>query len=421
MFLRSGTSQLQAPARVWYLLSAIVAGLGLLGKLSLVAVFTHAPSRLVLPFVLLFPCLPLLLPLAFRLRRAIAPVVLLGLFGFYLVAYPHIEALHKLGRGSDQAECVVLGAHRMAHHLWPYVAQAMSSRNAMSCGPGWIALQTPVTATLGYRWNLALCSLISLVLLTWRLGWDRTSAIVALLGLSGGTWLSAANGCDFLTFGIALAAIYTVLAISPLNTSSPTAQRDSTPARIAAVLLLALFVQFRAVTITLPALFRRQIGRTAAVISWLLATAVQIAFLLWNAPAFIDEGPLHIAQKLLRTTVLSPRPGTATLEFVLLSAAGFAALTLLDRFLPTLQSLLVYLLLVFGLPAFQNLLLRYNQQHGSLLRAFEFWEGGVWVEAMVPLAALAVTLSLLPVPAAATEPESRHSTKLSSELAPEAA
>lgn len=417
MLLRSGTSHVQTHvqthARVWYLVSAILAGLGILGKTSLVSAFTHAPRHLVLPFVLLFPCLPLLLPFAFRLRRAIAPVVLIGLFAFYLFAYPHMEALHKLGRGSDQAECVVLGAHRMAHHLWPYSAQAMSSRNAMSCGPGWVALQTPVTATAGYRWNLALCSLLAIAVLLWRLGWDRTSGIITLLGLSGGTWLAAANGCDFLTFGLALAACCAALTSSRLRTSLP--------ARILAVVLLALFVQFRAVTTILPALFRRQLGRTAAFATWLVATAMQIAFLLWNTPAFISEGPLHIAQKLLRTVVLSPHPATAALEFFALSAIGFAALTLLDRFLPTAQSLLVYLSLVFALPAFQNLLLRYNQQHGSLLRALEFWEGGVWIEALVPLAALTVTLSVLPMPAGVTEANPRRGADLPAELAPKAA
>ncbi len=382
----------------WYLAFSISAGLGLLGKASLVGKFTHLPLAVVAPIALLFPCLPLLWPLALRFRALLGAASLLGLLGFSLVVFPHMDAVHKLGRGSDQAECVILAANRLATHQWPYVSALMSSHNAMSCGPGWVALQIPAIHWLGYRWDLALVWMVCAAVLTLRLGWSRTSGILALTALSGGTWMAAANGCDFLTFGIVLATLGTLIDALGTHETSGGAGRStpgvgaSAAVRWGLALVLGLVVQFRAVTLPVPVFFSRQLGRGAAMFAWALATACQLVFLLWNPTGFVNQGPLHLAQKLMRTSVLSTSPALAAVEFLLASLAGLGLTVALQRVAHREHPLLLYLAAVFAVPAAQNFIIRYRE-FGTVLRAFEFWEGGVWIGACVPLAALLLVLS----------------------------
>ena len=392
----------RSPVLPWYLALSIAAGLGLLGKTALLAQVLHAPSAATVLLAAVFPFLPLFWRVGIRFRAVLGPISLLTFLAFSLVVFPHMDAVHRLGRGSDQAECVILAANRLATHQWPYVSALMSSRNAMSCGPGWVALQTPAIHWLGYRWDLALCWMLCSAALTARLGWSRTAAILTLTALSGGTWLAAGNGCDFLTFGIALATLAVVLDSSRIAAPAPSGRSDL--ARWSMALLLSLVVQFRAVTLPVPVFFFRRLGRAAALAAWAFATACQLAFLLWNPDAFVNQGPLHIAGKLMRTAVLSTERTALTIEFLLISLAGLALTTLLARVARRHHPLLLYLAAVFVLPAMQNLVLRYHQ-FGTVLRAFEFWEGGVWIGACVPLAATLLVRATLPqsteLPAAA--------------------
>lgn len=182
---------------VVYVLVSILSGLGLVGKQDMIRAILHTRGLYVEIVTVLFIVMPLMWPVAVKASRFLAPVALAGFAGTILVVYPHVVQLHAVGRGSDQADCVIVAAGELAHGNWPYQRVQLWSHNQMSCGPGWAAIQAPLIVPLGYRFALLViwaASLISLLILT---GWKTTSAFIILVFLSPGTWLSAADGTDF--------------------------------------------------------------------------------------------------------------------------------------------------------------------------------------------------------------------------------
>ena len=371
-------------ARIWFLTTGVVSGLGLLGKTSLIAKLTHVPRAAGFAAVLAGLCLCFFWRVALRFSRVLGPLVLGGLLIAFLVIYPKMDLLHQMGRGSDQSECVVLAANRMAHLQWPYVRAAMSSKNAMSCGPGWVALQIPPTVLLGYRWDLVLCWALSTLVLTLRLGWQNTTSILTLTGLCGIVWLSAANGTDFLTFGIVVLAFAVAVGSSEVGQSFLYWAVTS--------VVLGLIAQFRVVTLVIPGLFVKKMPRTAVLIGWGIATATQIGFLVWNVHEYVDDGPLHIAFKLMRGSVMSGRPTAAALELLAVSAGGFGVTAVLVTKTRIRQPLLLLLWVVFFVPGLEDLVIKF-QRYGTIIDALGYWEGGVWLVACIPLAAAGLVLS----------------------------
>jgi hypothetical protein len=386
----------------WYLAASLISGLGILGKSSLLKQFLHLPVFVILLLAPLSLCVCFFWPFVLRFRRIIGPACLLLLFIVFIFIFPRVYGLHKEGRGSDQSDCVIVASDQMIHGQWPYDRTLMESKDAMSCGPGWVGFQAPATGYLGYRWNLLLCWLVSAGVIFARLGWDRTAGLITLIALSPGTWLTAANGCDFLTFGIALAAF--CVAFQPEETG--VVSRLPWGSAIAA-LALGVIAQFRVPTVVIPGFFTRQIGRAAAFSAWIIATGVQVGFMVWNAHLYVVDGPLHVGLKLMRTAVVSDRPWIAIAEMVAGSAIGFVAVTILAERTRLKQPLLWFLWLLFLLPAIQNFILRF-QQHGTLFGALEFWEGGMWTEACVPLAALGLLAATLGIGSKSLSPREEH-------------
>jgi hypothetical protein len=365
-------------AKSLYIASAILSGLGLLGKSSLLVRVTHLPYWVALPLVAFSLCLCFFWQLALSFSKVLAPIIFVLLLAFFWFVFPKVQNLHKQGRGSDQADCVIVAANRSLQHAWPYEPSEMPSKNAMSCGPGWVALQVPATYFLGYRWNLTLCLVIALIVIALQLGWERAAAITTLIGLSPGTWLTAANGSDFLTFGIVLLAFCAVMESAKSKRSSPFWWF--------AALVLGLISQFRFVTLLIPAFFLKQMPRAAALAAWAIGTAFQLSFLLWNPYGYVHDGPLHIAAKLMRTGIISNTTVVAAVELCLASALGFVALSFLAARTRLKQLLLLFLFLIFFLPGCEDFILKYHL-YGNVLKALEFWEGGIWIQACVPLAA----------------------------------
>jgi hypothetical protein len=365
-------------AKRLYIASAILSGLGLLGKSSLLVKVTHLPSWFAVSLVAISLCLCFFWRLALRFSKVLAPTVFVLLLAFFWFIFPRVQDLHKQGRGSDQADCVITAANRSVQRAWPYEPSEMPSRNAMSCGPGWVALQVPAIYVLGYRWNLIICLVVSLIVIGCQLGWERTAAITTLIGLSPGTWLTAANGSDFLTFGIALLAFCVVV-------GSAKPRRSSLFWSFAAV-VLGLISQFRFVTLWIPAFFLKQMPRVAAIGAWAIGTAFQLGFLLWNPYGYVHNGPLHIAAKLMRMGIMSNNTAIAAVELCFASGVGFVVLSFLAARTRSKRPLLLFLFFIFLLPGCQDLILKYRL-YGNILKALEFWEGGIWIQACVPLAA----------------------------------
>jgi hypothetical protein len=356
-----------------YVTTAILCGLGLLGKLELIGVAFHlhgVPTVLVL-FATVFA--PMLWPFAIRFRAICTPLFLIGIAGVVLFVYPYVRQLHKVGRGSDQADCVIVAGNQMLKGHWPYDRTLLWSHNPMSCGPGWSALQAPTTGIAGYQATILLIWLCALVALVQQIGWQRASAILSIVFLSGGVWLALANGSDFLSFGICILALAIVY-------------DSSEKASLMLNILIALVVQFRAPVVLLPMFLKEGKGRLSRILLSIIASATFGVFLLWKPRQMVVDGPLFLFRKLPPYGQAPHHPIAVWSTFVLLFVGGLLfCVWLSDRF-AGLWPTLIYMLAVFGLPALVSLVEKVGKAH-SLIGGLRDWEGGMWLLACLPLAA----------------------------------
>jgi hypothetical protein len=356
--------------------TALLSGVGLFGKSVLIAHLLHAPLWLVTLLLAVALCLPLASPLAMRFRRILAPLVVMALLFASLFVFPRMEALHSTGRGTDQPDCVIVAARHVMSGTWPYDRAQMWSGNPMSCGPAWVAIQSPSIALMSYSGNLVTFWAVCLGLLTLSIGWSATAACLSLLCLSPGFWLAACNGSDFLTFGIATAALFATLRRF----------RSKPAARVALAIAAAALGQFRAATLLLPAFLTGWLGRRTAFLSGLLSLCVEAGYIVWNASSFVADGPLHIAVKLTNHQLFSKQPFLTSIELTLpvLAVAGLVIL------LPKLHGragLLTYFSVIFILPSLLDFTKK-KQMYGTYINMLQYWEGALWLCACLPLFAL---------------------------------
>jgi|GEM_PF-2636864 len=353
-----------------YLIAAVLSGFGLAGKASLVGA-SHLKGLVVAAAIIGACFTPVLLwRLALRLRRVVGPLVLFGVLLAALIGFPRVEALHAQGRGTDQPDCVIVAGTELAHGQWPYQRKELWSHNSMSCGAGWVALQVPALVAAGYAASLIVIWSAAIGALVRILGWDRTSAAVSLMGLSPGLWLAACNGTDFLPFGLCIA----VLCLA-----------EGLPKRCAWIysLLAGLVVQFRIPTIALPGLLSRDRNFAARVGSAILAVLTQLGFLVWNAKGFLTDGPFSVVGKVSHAfSFSSGSPET------ILVAIGSLTLVCIAAFVVGRRSggpglTLGYLFLIFFVPAIFGL-----AQAAFKAHSLDRWEGGMWLVACIPLAAV---------------------------------
>jgi len=358
---------------VVYLGVAVTSGAGLLGKISLLHSLLPLPTWALQFLITLSLALPLLWPIALRFRKIVATAFLIGLAGVFLTVFPRIERMHSNGRGSDQPDCVIAVSHSLIAAQWPYERDHLWSHNPLSCGPGWVALQAPAVQVVGYPWNLILCWGCAVAAIIGVVGWSSASGLLSLIALSPGLWLAASNGSDFLTFGIVITALYFV--------------SERTEAfRFVNVILLALVAQFRFPTMLVPAFLRKQIGRVGVIWASLIALGCQLIFLLRNTKSFIDDGPLHLFYKLTNSSALSAKPLVICAEVMLPLVFAIVAIVVFEEHTRWRWNLLVFLGGVFFLPAILDLVTKYHL-YGTVPRALEFWEGGIWICGCLPLAA----------------------------------
>jgi hypothetical protein len=368
---------------VWvalYLATAILSSLGLLGKVSLLQRILPLPTPLLAVALCAGVCLPLFWPLVLRIRYFLAPLVLVGFFFTSLVVFPKVEQLHAVGRGSDQPDCVIVAANEMMSARWPYRPDKIFTHNAMSCGPGWVAMQAPVVKTLGYRWDLIAVTVVSLAVCLWAQGLSMVCGLVALLGVCPGFWLAASNGTDFLPFGIALAALFT--AAGKLKRGS-----------VLFVVVAGLLAQFRVPTLLLPVFFTKRVGKAAALSATVLAIATEIVFLLWNPASFVSDGPMHVLFKLTQKHLFSSNPIVTSLEIGLPLLLAAIVLTLWEERSAHPWGLFVYMYAIFFPPAVIDVFRKIALYHEPL-KAIGFWEGGLWILACLPVTAVVLIVQL---------------------------
>ena len=362
-----------------YLLVAVSSGLGLLGKAQLVRRIIPVPAAVVYPVILLFIILPFAWPLALRARRLLGPLVCLGIVCASVFIYPRMQALQKAGRGSDQPDCVIVAAHGMASLQWPYDTAKLWTHDPMSCGPGWVMMQTPAIIAIGYRWNLVVLWAVAVLLLRPRLGRDMTAGLLTLVGLSAVTWVAASDGTDFLPFGILLAALF--LAVQAPSRFYP-----------ALLVLVTLVVQFRFPMLILPILFFPSRRLYHGLLVSIVAFSFQLFFLLWRPEAYIAGGPLHLFYKLTHSHLFAVARWTATLEISIIFAVMVCVALAIRKFVATPWAGFGYLLALTVIPAALDLVQKHREM-GSLLAALGIWEGANWMSGCLPLAALFLVIT----------------------------
>jgi hypothetical protein len=359
-----------------YVATAILSGLGILGKISLLKGLIPLPTPLLVIAVCTGICLPLAWPLALRIRFILAPLALLGLVFASLVLFPKIQQLHSIGRGTDQPDCVIVAADGMMSQQWPYQRDKLWTHNSMSCGPGWVAIQAPLVRVLGYRWDLIGVWAVSLAVCVWVQGWNAVSALLALLCICPGFWLAASDGTDFLPFGIALAAL--VAATAKLRRGS-----------VVFVLIAGMLAQFRFPMLLLPAFFTKQMGKVAALSATVLGVVSQMAFLIWNPSSYIGDGPMFVLSKLTGRHLFSTNPTLACLEIGVPALLAAYAISSWEERSPHRWALFIYIYAIFFPPAILDLIHK-MALYSEPLKALGFWEGGMWMVALLPLATMVI-------------------------------
>lgn len=138
-------------------------------------------------------------------------VVLFIIFLVIYFAYPIADGLKTQMRGSDQDDCVILGAQRMIQGLFPYSARSYYG-NPCSPGPGMLILYTPFVymhAYIGGAFALLIATLV--VLRRESHSWLKPGYFLFFLSMSLLWWELQVVGSDLIALGLGLVLVMTVL------------------------------------------------------------------------------------------------------------------------------------------------------------------------------------------------------------------
>ncbi|MGH3723243.1 MAG: hypothetical protein ACRDUS_03825 [Mycobacterium sp.] len=289
-----------------------------------------------------------------------------------------LNHLHSQGRGTDQGDCIAVGAGRLLHGSWPYDRGLMWSHNPMSCGPGWLLTHAPAVI-IGYPATMALLFTCAVAVVHLVRGFESAANFVVLLAITPGFWLAYANGNDFITFGVG------VVAVSALTTTNGRMQRW-----VAAVGAIALS-QFRLPFVLLPAAIpldahrSRQHGRLVrplATFACLVSIGLYGGFAWWRTDLMVSDGPFHVLEKSMNLVGFPGGRITVMVTFMILTAI-IAAIAL--RF-PARYSALAYITLSLIPLSIASLITTIRTQRG-VIDVLGHWEGVSWLTAVVAVAA----------------------------------
>lgn len=357
----------------------------------------------VVAFLLLFPIVSRLVD---GVRWSAALVLGLLSVAVTVVAAPRVAAMHAVGRGTDQGDCIAVAADRLVQGLWPYSAEAMWTHNPMSCGPLWAALHAPFVVMMNYPMAMLALMAIAMGCVVIAAGRRDAASFAALLVLIPGYWLALANGNDFATFGMVLAAMIA------LSTSDLAARPFVQWIIVVGVVGLS---QARLPFLILPAIIfmdAKKWPRSLGPVAQMVTFAVWSAFLLINPSSFVTEGPMHVLAK--AQVLVSPW------LFIAAQAAFALGLFVIGRFVAIpnvfVRTELYVCFVLIGMSLLD--LVEKTYRLPSLAEALTRWEGASWLTGVACLSAFGVAMrrrrTLGPiderVSASLVQPPHRHST-----------
>lgn len=138
-------------------------------------------------------------------------IVLAITFAAIYFAYPIADGLKAQMRGSDQDDCVILGAQRLIQGLFPYSIRSYYG-NPCSPGPGMLILYLPFVYLNAYIIGAFTLLLTTLAALRWRSrSWLESGYFLFFLSMSFLWWELQVVGSDLIALGLGLVLVMTVL------------------------------------------------------------------------------------------------------------------------------------------------------------------------------------------------------------------
>ncbi|HEY7089042.1 MAG TPA: hypothetical protein VH518_13190 [Tepidisphaeraceae bacterium] len=357
----------------------MLTGLAVLGKAPLIGEIVPAPAAVIYLLCGASCLLPLLYRRFLTVSRFLAVPIVLGVWLVALVVQSRLLShLHSQGRGTDQGDCITVGAGQLFHGSWPYDRDLMWSHNPMSCGPGWLVAHAP-SLIFGYPATMAALFTCAVVVVHLVQGFDTAAKFVVLLAITPGFWLSFANGNDFVTFGVLL------VAVSALAATNQPIQRWA--AAVGAVVL----AQFRLPFVLLPAAIpldgpgagqRSRYSRPVAAIACLVSLGIYGAFQWWKPDLMLSDGPFHVLEKSVNLVGFPGNRIAVIVAFMILTAVVAAiSLRFHERY-----SALAYVTLTLVPLSLAGLVSTIQAQHG-VIDVLGHWEGVSWLTAVAAVAA----------------------------------
>jgi hypothetical protein len=362
-----------------YVGSAVLTGVAVLGKAPLIGSVVPVSTG-VIYVVCAVSCLgPLLYRRFLRMARVLAvPIVVAVWFTALVVQSRLLDHLHSQGRGTDQGDCISVGAARLLHGSWPYERALMWSHNPLSCGPGWLMAHAP-SAVVGYPATMAAlftCAVAGVYLIH---GSDTAAKFVVLLAITPGFWLAYANGDDFVTFGVMVVAVSALVATD--------GRRQRWLATAGAIVLS----QFRLPFVLLPAAIpldsprpseQGRRTRSLAAVATLVSVGLYGAFTWWRPDAMFRDGPFHLLEKSVNLIGLPGGRVPVYVAFLIVTAVVSA----IAGRVHARYSALAYLVLTLVPLSVASLCETIATHHGAI-DILGHWEGVSWLTAVVAVAA----------------------------------
>ncbi|MBA0048192.1 hypothetical protein [Mycobacteroides sp. LB1] len=362
-----------------YVASAIFTGLAVVGKAPLIGEIVPVRLGIIYVFCGVSCLMPLLYKKFLKVSHFLVVPILAAVWLTAVVVQSRLLShLHSQGRGTDQGDCITVGVGRLLHRSWPYDRDLMWSHNPMSCGPGWLVTHAP-TVFIGYPATMAMLFTCAVVVVYLVHGFKSAANFVVLLAITPGFWLAYANGNDFVTFGVCVAAV------SALATANGRMQRW-----LAAVGAIALS-QFRLPFVLLPAAIPldtprlreyRSFTRPLAAFACLMSIGLYGVFAWWRPELMLSEGPFHVLEK---SMTLVGFPGGRIAVIVAFMILTVVIATIARRF-HARYSALAYITLTL-VPLSVASLINTIQTQRSVIDVLGHWEGVSWLTAVVAVAA----------------------------------
>ena len=200
-------------------ISLITLAFGILFWSNFRVIYKYFPAPGVIAFLLFaiyliviyFTCIRKSFAISWVSNPIFIGVVLFVTFVVICFAYPIADGLKTQMRGSDQDDCVILGAQRLIQGLFPYSVRSYYG-NPCSPAPGMLILYLPFVylhAYIGGAFALLLVALASLR--RQSCSWLEPGCFLFFLSMSLLWWELQVVGSDLIALGLGLVLVMTIL------------------------------------------------------------------------------------------------------------------------------------------------------------------------------------------------------------------